>query len=706
MRARRTARHGAVLVAIAACAVVLSMLPASARRDATLQADGEGETRLSLVEQSAWVGPEGTFDLRLRVENAPPGAKLALAVYRADGSRTAFANSINGEDLGSPLRPLPPVIPIDFLPRAADGSVVLSFPVTTETPGPLGVRVDGQGVFPVLVSVLDADDDELDRLTTHLVRLPDPGDAGRPLAFTLIVPFASGPSFAPDGRPQVAPETATRAGAAANALVRNPTVPLTLDPVPETVEALYSSGDAGNRLVTSLRGALGDRQVLADTYVPLDLGSWVASPDPSVPDELGFQTTTGADVLGALLGVRPDRRSTVVDRSVTREALTWLSEVGVDQLVVPEDQLGPLSGQAAQVTFTQRFEVLNSDGRAMRAVTTDAALADRLTATEDPVLNAHLVLADLAVLYFDRPNVARGAVLAVPPELAVPEATYHALLTGLSETSQAAGRDAGGVPVVAPMTLDDLFDATSVATGPRGDALVRSYEADDPIPLGSLPESIQATRSRIGSFTEMVREGAGVARIPALDRQVLIAEAAGLDGDTRQAYLDGVSAEIDAQLANVVTTESQQVTLTDRSGDIPLTIENRLDYPVTVSVILTSAKLEFPNGNTQTVTLPPATPTQVGVAVSTKASGAFPLDVRVQSPDGALLVGSTRYTVRSTAVSGVGLLISIGAGAFLLVWWARHWRGVRRARRLVSTAAHPSMRGASDGGPSPAPTLK
>ena len=69
MRARRTARHGAVLVAIAACAVVLSMLPASARRDATLQADGEGETRLSLVEQSAWVGPEGTFDLRLRVEN-------------------------------------------------------------------------------------------------------------------------------------------------------------------------------------------------------------------------------------------------------------------------------------------------------------------------------------------------------------------------------------------------------------------------------------------------------------------------------------------------------------------------------------------------------------------------------------------------------------------------------------------------------------
>jgi hypothetical protein len=189
--------------------------------------------------------------------------------------------------------------------------------------------------------------------------------------------------------------------------------------------------------------------------------------------------------------------------------------------------------------------------------------------------------------------------------------------------------------------------------------------------------------------------------VAVLDRQVLVSEAAGLDGDTRNAYLDGVSASIDTQVAGIKTPQDQTVTLTDRSGDIPITIENQLDYPVEVQVQLTSDKLEFPEGSVRTVTLPPSTPTQIDYRVESKASGAFPVDVSVQSPDGGIVVGSARYTVRSTAISGVGLVLSVGAGAFLLLWWARHWRGIRRDRRLVSTA-HPSMR--TTGGEQPAPS--
>jgi hypothetical protein len=260
----------------------------------------------------------------------------------------------------------------------------------------------------------------------------------------------------------VADTAATRLGAAARALVDNPTVPLALDPVPETVESFAGSGEASSSLVSSLARALTGRQVLGDSYVPLDLGSWVASTDPSAPDELTRQATTGNDVLGAKLGARPDRRTTVVNRTDTPEALTRLNEIGVDQLVIPEDQLGPLSGQVAQVTFTQKFDVVNSEGRAMRAVMADAALAERLTATDDPVLNAHLVIADLAVLFFDRPNAARGAVLAIPRDLDVPQATYDALLSSLARPSIDAGNEAGGHQIIAPVTLDDpLRDGAS-----------------------------------------------------------------------------------------------------------------------------------------------------------------------------------------------------------------------------------------------------
>lgn len=693
MTARPARVATAALVSLLAVLVVVPVDAQTDPGDTQPPTSGSSSARVTLVDQSPWVGPDGNFELRLRVDGAPAGSQVALQVYRPVSSRTAFAQSIDGENLGSTLRPLPPVLPLDALPRAADGTVQLSYPVTTTDPSPLGIRVDGQGVFPVLVSLLDGNDDELDRFVTHLVRLPTTDTVARPLAFSLVVPFAAGPGFAPDGQPRVADADVHRLGAAAQALATNPGVPVSLDPVPETVESLADSGDAGADSAASLARSLTGRQVLGDSFVPLDLGSWVATTDPTAADELSRQTTTGNDVLAATLGTRPDRRTTVTDRTVSPEALTYLSGIGVDQLVIPEDQLGPLSGQAAQVTFTQKFDVIDSEGRAMRSVMADAALAARLTATDDPVLNAHLVIADLAVLFFDRPNTARGAVLVVPDDLSVPQATYDALLSSLSRPSIDAASAAGGHQIVAPMTLDDLFDATSAATGnSRASTLVRPYSADEPAGLGSLLDQVRATRARISSFATIVGSGADRAttRIALLDRQVLIAESAGLDDAVRRAYFDGVRASIDSQLRSIVTPADQRVTLTARSGDVPVTIENQLDYPVDVKVTLTSAKVEFPDGNVRTVTLPPGTPTQVDVAIEAKASGAFPLDVVVQSPDGATTLGAARYTVRSTAISGVGLLLSIGAGLFLLLWWARHFRTVRRDRRLVSSS-HPSM---------------
>jgi hypothetical protein len=55
-------------------------------------------------------------------------------------------------------------------------------------------------------------------------------------------------------------------------------------------------------------------------------------------------------------------------------------------------------------------------------------------------------------------------------------------------------------------------------------------------------------------------------------------------------------------------------------------------------------------------------------------------------------VAVTRFTVRSTAVSGVGLALTIAAGLFLALWWARHFRNARRDKKLVGSS-HPVLRG-------------
>jgi len=73
--------------------------------------------------------------------------------------------------------------------------------------------------------------------------------------------------------------------------------------------------------------------------------------------------------------------------------------------------------------------------------------------------------------------------------------------------------------------------------------------------------------------------------------------------------------------------------------------------------------------------------------VRARTSGAFPLQVTLRAPQGNLVLASTRFTVRSTAASGVGVFLSVGAALFLLAWWGTHLHRGRRDRRLVPQPA-------------------
>ena len=139
-----------------------------------------------------------------------------------------------------------------------------------------------------------------------------------------------------------------------------------------------------------------------------------------------------------------------------------------------------------------------------------------------------------------------------------------------------------------------------------------------------------------------------------------------------------------ADVAGGVTTPSTfSLTLTAREGTIPLTIRNDSGVPVQVLIRLRSQKLEFPDGDTIELELVEES-TRIDIRVRSRATGAFPLLIDVRTPDGQRSLSTSRYTVRSTAVSGAGLVLSVGAGVFLTVWWARHWRRTRRSKKLVA----------------------
>ena len=269
--------------------------------------------------------------------------------------------------------------------------------------------------------------------------------------------------------------------------------------------------------------------------------------------------------------------------------------------------------------------------------------------------------------------------------LPIPAATDISALTeflrGLADVSGASSGSIGN-PVIDPVTLDELFNRTTEATNSQR-PVVRSWTSDDPTDLGPYPTLLEQAQWDLLGLRSMLPDGADL--VAPIERTVLASAEATLETAARVAILDNSAAQLRALTSAITLPEAQKVTLTSSSGKIPLVITNALPIQALVRITVSSAKLEFPEGTTYEISLAPSSTTRTDIEVTTKASGAFPLDVRVVSAGGGLPIAASRIDVRSTAISGFGLFLSVGAGVFLLIWWGRHFRRTRRARGLVET---------------------
>jgi hypothetical protein len=318
-----------------------------------------------------------------------------------------------------------------------------------------------------------------------------------------------------------------------------------------------------------------------------------------------------------------------------------------------------------------------SEATSVSALLKDARLDARLGESVPPALLANRVLAELAALWFEQPGTRRAVVL--PVGLDVDGDAVRQVLQGLRAAAMFR-------PVIADAAFRDAAPLLDRARKP----LRRSLEPATPSSISaSQAAETRDVRAQRDSVATMV--GPASPLLTALDGHLLRSLAAALTPAERRGELRAARDTIQ-QLADAIQTPDQMtITLTARNGTVPLTIRNDTGGTVQALVHLRSPKLELPGGSTIPVTIAGPS-TRLDIAVRTRASGAFPFEVDVTSPDSGLTVASTRYSVRSTAVSGVGLVLSAGAGLFLIVWWARHWRKARRSAKLV-TSAHPSVSG-------------
>jgi len=624
---------------------------------------------MTFVAQSPWVGAGGDFLLRVRVDR-PTGAsnlEFVMTVFSAVSTRSEFSETLADRMDDAALVTLSP-IPLATQRVEANGDVVLSIgirdPAQPRDPNRV-LLPPRDGVYPVRVELRDRlAGSVVDKFVTHLLHTPELHTTPK-LGLSLVFPVHAPPALQPGGDRILPDGDALTAMAQGVDAVR--ATPFTLAPTPETVAALAASLDPkAKAVVAALKASAAERPSVTGPFVPANLAALMGA---GLDDEVASQLGRGTATLNDILSGRLDGRTWLAEEALDPLVIDALAGRGFERMFTSEPMLAPIPEQ--RITLTRPF-VLTGRQTRVQAVMADAGLAAHFDGSLNQPLAAHHLLADLAVLYLDRPgDDERRGVAAIAPRGWRPTRQFlYVLTTGLAMS-----------PIVEAISVDTLFGAVPTARDDTGATMVRKPAILAPGSLAEVAADLADARRNLDSLGTVL--GAGNATSAVIEEHLLVAESSDLKSRRlRDPYIASADRQIQDQLGAIEMPEGRSFTLTARTGEIPVTFKNNTGRPVRVVVTMESDQLEFPAGEVQELELTRLNTTQRFPVVA-RASGAFPIRITLESPDRHLVVGRARITVRSTAASGASLVVAMGAATFLAVWWGRNAMKGRRARGLV-----------------------
>lgn len=643
-------RVRAAVVAGLLVAVAVATLPVAT-------ATAQTPARLDLEAQTLFIDDDPA-EIVLRVIGAPESAHLRFTIHD-DPVRTRAGVREQHRT------PPPSGARIADFECTLDGDCREQATMTEGPDGILTVTLDdlvGEslrskvGALPLVVQLLDEDDVVLDELVTSLIVLDDAAPAvdGPHLvrvAFTseVIAPLAR----QPDLRTSI--DTAALLEAA-GPLASVPDLAVTTEIHPETLDALESTDPDTLRELLEI---IGDRPLMRGPWVDMDEEAWRLAGES---DQVVSQYAIGNDTVERITGA-PPTGIVRLDADAGPETLTLLRSAGATAVIVADDQLRPTTRAVAP---TQPFQLLDTNGVAITALRYDEALHETL-AGDDPELAAYRALAELALLAEEAP-AEQGVLLdldRISPEALEP------LLDGVDE------RRTLRVVAVDALTQRELARVD-------GETLRGELAPTTPPDVGELAADLES--ATVGLATVALMVDPEVALLEPLISQLQAAVSADLDPATATAFVDRVDQEILDLSSGIEIADGDRITLTDRRTDLPLTIVNRQSLPLNVELLLTAEKLRFPDGDRLSLVLLPGD-NPITIPVETLASGDARVTATVVSPGGYFELGTGTVDIRSTAISGLGLVISIAALVVLAVWWIRTILRVRHNRHAATVSA-------------------
>ena len=710
---------GAVLVACAALLVPAWPAPARAQ---------SGPAQIGLLGQTSWVDKSGVFRLRLQLPaGVPAGDHLEVQAYTRLTNRTDFDVALKGTPPGFVWYVSGP-LPVSTLPADPAGGVDVDIPINQAGPPGSGIptfdATVGSGVYPIQVGVYNGNSlIQYPPLTTFLVYAAGPSSVTNlpRLSVAVVLPFHASPTVNKNGQIGApAASDVSRLGTLANEVNAATGLTVNLDITPQTLSALAAGNANDQATASTLASAVigGPDAALPSPYVRVSISDMEAS---GLGAEVGQQLKAGAHTLTQAFGTDAPSESTwVVNGPIDATTVSRLMQAGATRLVVPDSVLTALPSSATETTLARPTGLSVPGSPSITVYGADTQITADFASREPPVLAANQLLAELAMIQLETPGITRGVVALPPPGWSENPTFVSTLLQGLQ-----------GHPLLDSVSVASLFHVPTapivrqLASSPTGSPTTTgsgSSTSSSTTAVATTPTSVQAPASSLsgdaGQIQEARRQASATATIlpsnkalaATLQQQVLVSQSIDVTEAQRQALLGSVAKASEQVFGLMSLPGSSSITLTSTRAQIPLTILLKRSLKAHVALQLTSPRLLFEPFNPQNGICRVPTPTSevcdltlvslnttLKIPVQTRSSGVFPLTVALKSPDMSVVLAHDQDTVRSTAISGVGVVVIILAVVSLAVWWVRDLRRGRRARRLVPAPVEPAADGGDNG---------
>ena len=624
---------------------------------------------VELVAQSAWVDEGGIFNAQVRVAGAGPESTVSVRVLSPWQSRADF---LSGDiaDTETVLN-LDPIVLADAQETSNEVlsleiELARSIPTTQEGTDaqdslPILVTSGTTAVFPLEISLVSPDGEILDSLLTSIIHIPRVG-RGLPLTTAMVIQSDVGATIDSAGQSTLTPAELAELETIIDAIAQHRAGRVSLAITGETLLALERSElEGAQALLETIATELTSEQLLPQPLTNLEEQAWI---DAEFDDELADLYARNAEITQELIGASPSNSVAVLDQTITPSGLAELQRLGINGAIVEPTHIEPLDSEIFREPLTNRFLVPAPGIDPLPAMVIDLDLGAHFLSTDPVPVAANRMLAELTLIAIGQPDIAAGVVIRPPRGWEANASFLNIVLSGIERIPTLTG-------ATLQEALADTAFAPSAGPGTLSPPLQRALQPQlQPTDLRSFRTEFNQAQTAIDAWATVIEsDTASVGRLHELLELSTNSDHSELE---RAAFIEQIYNIIDTQKDGSITTPPiETITLTGRSSNVPVLIDNNLGIDAQVILVLDSEKLDFPEGREVTAVLTPGS-NRIEVPIETRGSGDSPIRIQIFSPDRSVLLGSSEVVVRAFAFSGVGLIIGVLAILVLVLWWLRH----------------------------------